>query len=253
VATGEGRAHGVDLRRVPAHVAIVMDGNGRWAQRQGLPRNAGHTAGEAALFDVVEGALELGIPWLTVYAFSTENWKRPLDEVRFLMGFNEDLLLRRRGELHERGVRVRFVGRRGGRVPRRLLRRMDETEALTEGNRRMTLTVAFNYGARTELVDAVRAIADDVAAGRQRPDRIDERVIARHLYDPELPDVDLFVRTSGETRISNFLLWQVAYAELWFTDLCWPDFRREQLVEAVLSYQRRDRRYGTVTTDGEPG
>jgi undecaprenyl diphosphate synthase len=230
-----------------------MDGNGRWAQRQGLPRNAGHTAGEVALFDVVEGALELGIPWLTVYAFSTENWKRPLDEVRFLMGFNEDLLLRRRGELHERGVRVRFVGRRGGRVPRRLLRRMDETEALTVGNRRMTLTVAFNYGARTELVDAVRSIADDVAAGRQRPDRIDERVIGRHLYDPDLPDVDLFVRTSGETRISNFLLWQVAYAELWFTDLCWPDFRREQLVEAVLAYQRRNRRYGTVATDGDGG
>jgi undecaprenyl diphosphate synthase len=233
-------------------VAIVMDGNGRWAQRQGLPRNAGHTAGETALFDVVEGALELGIPWLTVYAFSTENWKRPLDEVRFLMGFNEDLLLRRRGELHERGVRVRFVGRRGGRVPRRLLRRMDETEALTVGNRRMTLTVAFNYGGRTELVDAVRAVAADVAEGRLRPDRVDERAIERHLYDPDLPDVDLFVRTSGEARISNFLLWQVAYAELWFTDLCWPDFRREHLAEAVRAYQGRDRRYGAVTTDGDP-
>src|SRR4029079_11557917 len=137
------------------HVANVMDGNGRWAQRQGLPRTEGHAAGETSLFDVVEGALELGVEWLTVYAFSTDNLRRPLDEVRFLMGFNEDLLLRRRGELHDRRVRVRFVGRRGGRVPRRLLRRMDETEELTRGNRRMTLTVAFNYGGRAEIVDAV--------------------------------------------------------------------------------------------------
>jgi undecaprenyl diphosphate synthase len=230
-----------------------MDGNGRWAERQGLTRSAGHAAGETALFDVVEGALELGVQWLTVYAFSTENWKRPLEEVRFLMGFNEDLLVRRRGELHERQVRVRFIGRRGGRVPRRLLRRMDETEALTRDNRRMTLTVAFNYGSRTELVDAVRAIADEVAAGRLAPHRIDERTVARHLYDPDQPDVDLLVRTSGETRISNFMLWQVAYGELWFTDLCWPDFRRTDLFAAVRDYQGRVRRYGKVPVDDPSG
>src|SRR3954447_14002395 len=156
----------LDAARMPAHVAIVMDGNGRWAQRRGLKRTEGHAAGEEALFDTVEGALEIGLEWMTVYAFSTENWRRPLDEVRFLMNFNERLLVARRDDLHERGVRVRFIGRRTGRVPGRVRRRIEETEALTSENRRLTLTFAFNYGGRAELVDAARAIANEVAAGR---------------------------------------------------------------------------------------
>ena len=219
-----------------------MDGNGRWAQKRGLPRVEGHAAGEESLFDTVEGALELGIKWLTVYAFSTENWRRPADEVRFLMQFNESILVRRRDELNDRDVRIRFVGRRDWRVPKRLVRRMDEAFSLTAGNRTMTLTIAFNYGGRAEIVDAVRAL---VASGTTA-DKIDERAIRRHLYDPEMPDPDLVVRTSGEYRISNFLLWELAYSELVFTDVLWPDFRREHLFEAVREFQRRDRRYGGV-------
>jgi undecaprenyl diphosphate synthase len=233
---------GIDPSRVPAHVACVMDGNGRWAQRQGLPRTEGHAAGEHALFDTIEGALELGIKWLTVYAFSTENWKRPRDEVRFLMGFNESILLRRRDELHERDVRVRFVGRRDWRVPRRVLRRIDETVELTRNNRTMTLGLAFNYGGRAEIVDAVREM---VRQGTPA-DKISERTLRAHLYDPEMPDPDLVVRTSGEYRISNFLLWELAYSELIFTDVLWPDFRREHLFDAIREFQNRDRRYGGV-------
>ncbi len=226
-----------------------MDGNGRWAQRRGLKRTDGHAAGEEALFDTVEGGLEIGLPWLTVFAFSTENWRRPLDEVRFLMRFNEGLLLRRRDDLDERGVRVRFIGRRGGRVPRRVLRHIEDTEALTHSNRRMTLTFAFNYGGRAEIADAVRLIAAEAAAGRLDPRKVDERTIARHLYAPDMPDPDVLVRTSGEFRISNFLLWQLAYAELVFTDSLWPDFRREHLFEAIREYQRRDRRFGAIDGD----
>ncbi|TML86579.1 MAG: di-trans,poly-cis-decaprenylcistransferase [Actinobacteria bacterium] len=232
----------IDPRRIPAHVGCVMDGNGRWAQKRRLPRTEGHAAGEEALFDTVEGALDLGIKWLTVYAFSTENWRRPADEVRFLMQFNESILVRRRDELNDRDVRIRFVGRRDWRVPKRLVRRMDEAFSLTAGNRTMTLTIAFNYGGRAEIVDAVRAL---VASGTTA-DKIDERAIRRHLYDPEMPDPDLVVRTSGEYRISNFLLWELAYSELVFTDVLWPDFRREHLFEAVREFQRRDRRYGGV-------
>ena len=236
----------LDPQRIPRHVAVVMDGNGRWAQRRGLKRTEGHAAGEKALFDTVEGALDIGLRWLTVYAFSTENWKRSPDEVRFLMGFNERLLLERRAELHEKNVRVRFIGRRGGRVPRRVLQRIDETEALTRSNRRLTLTFAFNYGGRAEIVDAVGAIATEVADGRLDPKRIDERVVRRHLYAPDMPDPDLLVRTSGEYRISNYLLWELAYAELVFTDVLWPDFRRADLFEAVAEFQRRERRFGSV-------
>jgi undecaprenyl diphosphate synthase len=232
----------IDPRAVPQHVAIVMDGNGRWAQRRGLKRTEGHAAGEEALFDTVEGALDLGIKWLTVYAFSTENWKRPADEVRYLMKFNESLLVRRRDEMHERGVRMRFIGRRDWRVPRRLIRRMDESIALTERNRTMTFTIAFNYGGRAEIVDAVRQlVADGVPA-----DKVDERAIRKRLYDPEMPDPDLMVRTSGEFRISNYLLWEIAYSELVFTDVLWPDFRREHLFDAVREYQARERRFGGV-------
>ena len=239
----------LDPRRIPRHVAIVMDGNGRWAKRQGLKRTEGHAAGEEALFDTVEGALEIGLEWMTVYAFSTENWRRPIDEVRFLMRFNESLLLRRRDDLNERGVRVRFIGRRGGRVPRRVIKHIDDTEALTARNRRMTLTFAFNYGGRAELTDAVRAIGHEVAARKLDPAKIDERTIARHLYAPDMPDPDLLVRTSGEYRISNYLLWQSAYSEFVFTDVLWPDFRRQHLFDAVIEFQRRERRFGAIDED----
>ena len=237
---------GIDPRRIPRHIACVMDGNGRWAERRGLPRTDGHTAGEEALVDTVDGALELGTSWLTVYVFSTENWRRPADEVRFLMGFNESLLMRRRDELHEKGVRVRFIGRRDWRVPRRVLRRMDETVELTQANRRLTLTLAFNYGGRAEIIDAVRAM---VEAGTPA-DKVTEKRLRQHLYAPDMPDPDVVVRTSGEYRISNFLLWELAYSELVFTDVLWPDFRRENLFEAVREFQNRDRRYGGVKAAG---
>ncbi|HEX9260199.1 MAG TPA: polyprenyl diphosphate synthase [Acidimicrobiales bacterium] len=233
---------GLDPTRIPVHVACVMDGNGRWAQQRGLKRTDGHAAGEEALFDTVQGALDLGIKWLTVYAFSTENWRRPVDEVRFLMRFNQSILERRRDELHDLGVRIRFAGRRDWRVPKRLIRLQDESIALTRKNRRLTLTIAFNYGGRAEIVDAVRAL---VAEGAGAED-IDERTIRRHMYAPDMPDPDLMVRTSGEYRISNFLLWELAYSELVFTDVLWPDFRRSHLAEAVREFQRRDRRFGGV-------
>ncbi|MEZ5141081.1 MAG: polyprenyl diphosphate synthase [Acidimicrobiales bacterium] len=233
---------GIDTSRVPRHVAIVMDGNGRWAQRRGLRRTEGHAAGEEALFDTVEGALEIGVQWLTVYAFSTENWKRPTDEVRYLMGFNESLLLRRRDEMNERGVRMRFIGRRDWRVPKRLLRRMDEAIELTRRNRTMTFTIAFNYGGRAELLDAVQAIVREGIPA----DKITEKTIRAHLYDPEMPDPDLMIRTSGEYRISNYLMWELAYSELVFTDTLWPDFRRADLFAAVREFQSRDRRFGGI-------
>jgi undecaprenyl diphosphate synthase len=239
----------LDASRIPRHVAVVMDGNGRWARQRGLKRTQGHEAGEDALFEAVEGALELGIGYLTVYAFSTENWRRPIDEVRFLMNFNESILLRRRQELHERGVRIRFSGRRGGRVPGRVLRRMDESEELTGKNRKMTLVIALNYGGRAELADAARSIAREAAEGRLDPDKVDEKSLARHLYLPDVPDPDLLIRTSGEYRLSNYLLWQLAYAELYFTDVLWPDFKRDHLYEAVKTYQTRDRRFGGLNDE----
>jgi undecaprenyl diphosphate synthase len=236
---------GIDPRHVPRHVALVMDGNGRWAQRRGLKRTEGHAAGEEALFDTVEGALELGIEWLTVYAFSTENWKRPADEVRYLMGFNESILVRRRDEMNDRDVRMRFVGRRDWRVPKRLIRHMDESVNLTRRNKTMTFTIAFNYGGRAEIVDAVKQlVADGVAA-----DKVNEKAIRKRMYDPDMPDPDLMIRTSGEYRISNYLLWEIAYSELIFTDVLWPDFRRDHLFEAVREFQRRDRRFGGVDED----
>jgi undecaprenyl diphosphate synthase len=234
---------GLDPNRMPRHVACVMDGNGRWATKQGLPRTEGHRAGEEALFDAACGALDLGIAYFTVYAFSTENWRRPQDEVRFLLTVIADqLLTRRRDDLHRMGVRIRFIGRRDWRVPRWVTRRMDEAAALTARNQAMTLTVAFNYGGRAEIIDAVKAI---VASG-VAPGKIDERTIHRHLYAPDIPDPDLVIRTSGEFRVSNFLLWELAYSELVFVDTLWPDFRKEHLVEAVREFQARDRRYGNA-------
>lgn len=219
-----------------------MDGNGRWAQQRGLKRTEGHAAGEDALFDTVEGALELGLDHFTVYAFSTENWRRPAEEVRYLMGFNEGILMRHTDELDEKGVRIRFLGRRDWRVPKRILRRIDEATEQTKNNTKMTFNVAFNYGGRAEIVDAVRAIVDSGI----KSDKVTEKTIRAYLYEPGLPDPDLVVRTSGEYRISNFLLWELAYSELIFTDVLWPDFRRENLFEAVREYQARNRRFGGV-------
>lgn len=233
-----------DRAPIPAHVAIIMDGNGRWANLRGLPRTAGHEAGEQALFDTVEGALEIGVTYLTVYAFSAENWKRPAAEVRFLMNFNQSLLERRVDELDERDVRVKFIGRRRPPVPPRLIRLMEDTETRTADNRRMTLVVAFNYGGQDELVDAAERVAGDYAAGQLQ--RIDRHSFAARLDDPEMPPVDLLIRTSGEQRISNYLPWQAAYAELMFVDTLWPDFGRADLAAAVAEYQRRERRFGTA-------
>ncbi len=234
---------GIDLSRVPVHIACVMDGNGRWAQRRGLARTEGHAAGEMALLDTVEGALALGVSWLTMFAFSTENWRRPADEVRYLMRFNESLLARRRDELSEKGVRIRFAGKRDWRVPRRVLRRMDESEALTAGNNRMNLIMAFNYGGRSEILDAVRGMVSDGIPASQ----VSEASFRRHLYIPDMPDPDMVIRTSGEHRVSNFLLWQNAYSELVFTDVLWPDFRREDLFSAVRELQGRSRRFGGLS------
>ncbi|MGC1418719.1 MAG: polyprenyl diphosphate synthase [Acidimicrobiales bacterium] len=234
----------IDPDAVPAHVGVVMDGNGRWARQRGLARTEGHGAGEESLVDTVYGALSLGMKALTVYAFSTENWVRPVDEVRYLMNFNRSLLERRQNELHEDGVRIVFSGRRDWRVPRGVLKRMDEATELTKKNKKLTLNIAFNYGGRAEIVDAVRQLVADKVA----PGKVDEKAIRSRLYHPEIADPDLIVRTSGEHRISNFLLWEMAYSELVFSNVLWPDFRRENLFEAILEYQRRVRRFGGVDT-----
>jgi undecaprenyl diphosphate synthase len=235
---------------VPDHVAIVMDGNGRWANRKGLTRIEGHRAGEAALLDVVAGAIQIGVKHLSVYAFSTENWSRSPEEVRFLMGFNRDVLHRRRDQLNEWGVRVRWAGRKP-RLWRSVIGELQFAERLTAHNSTLTLTMCVNYGGRTEVADAVREIAAEVAAGRLSANRISEKTIQKHLYTSELPDVDLFVRSSGEQRTSNFMLWQSAYAEMVFLDTLWPDFTREDLWHAIELYAGRARRFGgAVDTPG---
>jgi undecaprenyl diphosphate synthase len=240
----------IDRSRVPRHVGIVMDGNGRWAQARGLARTDGHAAGEEAMFDTVKGGVEVGLDWLTMFAFSTENWGRPRAEVKFLMEFNRGLLRRRRDELHDMNVHVRFHGRRDWRVPRGVLREMDAAEKLTHANTGMTLSIAFNYGGRIEIVDAVRKLLADHDAGRLKGEKLSTDSIAKRLYNPEMPDPDLLIRTSGEERISNFLLWQAAYSELWFTPVFWPDFNREHLYEAIRDFQKRDRRFGQIQRGG---
>jgi undecaprenyl diphosphate synthase len=238
---------GVDLDRVPRHVGLILDGNGRWANARGLPRTAGHMAGEEALFDTVEGALELGVGWLTAFTFSTENWSRSAEEVEFLMWFNEDLLLRRRDDLHAQGVRMLFAGDMDDpRIPDRNRAHMTEAAAKTAANERLSLVFAFNYGSRREIARAAAAIAARAAAGTITADEVDEAVVAAHLWTPEMPDVDLVIRSSGEHRLSNFLLWQSAYAELYFPGILWPDFNRHHLVDAVVEYQARERRFGAA-------
>jgi undecaprenyl diphosphate synthase len=220
-----------------------MDGNGRWAQERGLPRTKGHEAGEAALFDMVEGALELGIPYLSAYAFSTENWKRSPEEVRFLMNFNREVIRRRRDEMNARGVRIRWAGREP-KLWKSVLNELLEAEELTQHNRKLTLTMCVNYGGRAEIVDAAQALAKDVRRKRVDPEKITEKIFARYLDEPEMPDVDLFLRSSGEMRTSNFLLWQSAYAELVFLDTLWPDVDRRTLWKALEIYSARQRRFG---------
>ena len=228
---------------IPRHVAVVMDGNGRWANRQGLPRTAGHEAGEAALLDVVAGALQIGVTHLSAYAFSTENWKRSPEEVRFLMGFSRSVLRRQRDTLNSWGVRIVWIGR-AQRLWGSVIKELREAEELTRHNTRMTLYMCVNHGGRAEIVDAVREIAEEARAGRLSARGITMKSFARHLNDPDMPDVDLFLRTSGEQRTSNFLLWQAAYAELVFVEELWPDVDRRVLWRAITEYARRDRRYG---------
>ncbi|WP_460363177.1 isoprenyl transferase [Actinocorallia lasiicapitis] len=228
---------------VPKHVAMVMDGNGRWAKERGLPRTEGHKMGEYSLFDVIEGAIELGVPYLSAYAFSTENWRRSPEEVRFLMGFNRDVIRRRRDQLNEMGVRIVWAGRTP-KLWRSVVKELQDAEAMTVGNDVLTLQFCVNYGGRAEIADAAAAIGRDVAAGKLNPDKITEKVFARYLYQPQLPDVDLFLRPSGEQRTSNYLIWQSAYAEMVFQDTLWPDFDRRHLWYACELYASRDRRYG---------
>lgn len=220
-----------------------MDGNGRWAKERGLPRTKGHEMGEASLLDCVHGAIELGISHISAYAFSTENWKRSPDEVKFLMGFNRDVIRRRRDEMNELGVRVRWAGRRK-RLWKSVINELETAEELTKNNNTLTLTMCVNYGGRAEIADAAKKIADDVKARRLDPDKIDERLFAKYLDEPDMPDVDLFVRSSGEQRTSNFLIWQSAYVEMVFLDTLWPDFDRRHLWHACEIYASRDRRYG---------
>jgi len=235
----------LDKKSLPKHVAIVMDGNGRWAKQRGLSRTKGHEQGEQALYDVIYGARDLGVEWITVYAFSTENWKRPAKEVAFLMNFNEKLLLARLDELDEHDVRIRFVGRREKRVPARLIKRIEQAEQQTKKNKGLNLCIAFNYGGRAEIVDAVNQIIEKTK-GSKSDKKINEKTIAANLYCKEMPEVDLVIRSSGEERLSNFLLWQAAYAEFYFTDTLWPDMRREDLFEAIRSFQNRNRRFGAL-------
>ena len=237
----------LDPDRVPVHVGLIMDGNGRWARARELPRTAGHAAGEAVLFECVEGALAVGLRWLSAYTFSTENWSRDPDEVAFLMWFNEDILLRRLDSLDRMGVRLHFAGDLDDpRIPDRNRAHMEDATARTRDNDRLDLVLAFNYGGRSEIAAAVRSLAAEAASGRRDPASITERDIENRLFVPGMPDPDVIVRTSGEMRISNFLLWGSAYAELVFTATLWPDFGAQGLVDAIVEYQLRGRRFGGV-------
>lgn len=230
---------------VPRHIALVMDGNGRWAEDRGLVRTEGHKRGEAVLISLVEECIELGVDYLSAYAFSTENWRRSSEEVRFLMGFNRDVLRRQRDYLHSLGVRVRWAGRRP-RLWRSVISELEKAEVMTKDNTTMTLAMCVNYGGRAEIVDAARSVAEDVAKGRIKPRQVDEKLFAQHLDEPDMPDVDLFLRPSGEMRTSNFLPWQSVYAEMVYQDVLFPDYTPNHLRAAVLEYAKRDRRFGGV-------
>jgi undecaprenyl diphosphate synthase len=233
----------VSAGALPRHIAIIMDGNGRWAQARGLPRIAGHRRGAEAVRRTLTAAAELGVPYLTLFGFSSENWKRPLAEVDDLMGLLRHYLRGEIAELHRNGVRLRVIGERSRLAPDIVIL-IENAEALTRDNRGVNLTIALSYGGRAEIIAAMRALAAKAVAGELAPDTIDEEVIARHLFTADIPDPDLLIRTSGEQRISNFLLWQCAYAELVFTKTLWPDFGRDDLEQAIADYGGRERRYG---------
>jgi trans,polycis-decaprenyl diphosphate synthase len=241
--TSKATPPAIPADQLPQHVAVVMDGNGRWATQRGLSRTEGHKMGEAVLIDVTCGAIELGIKHLTVYAFSTENWKRSTEEVRFLMGFNREVVRRRRENLDVMGVQMRWVGSRS-RMWRSVMKEFEIAEEMTLHNSVITVNYCVNYGGRAEIADAARQIARDAAAGRLDPERVNEATLAAHLNRPDLPDVDLFIRTSGEQRSSNFMLWQAAYAEYVFQDKLWPDYDRRDLWAACEEYVHRNRRFG---------
>lgn len=239
------RPPAIPRESLPRHVALVMDGNGRWAKQRGLPRTKGHEQGEYALFDTIEGAIELGVPYLSAYAFSTENWRRSPEEVRWLMGFNRDVIRRRRDELVALGVRVLWAGR-PGRLWKSVISELRIAEERSRHNRVLTLQFCVNYGGQAEIADAAAAIARDVAAGRLRPERVTEKTFARYLYQPQMPPVDMFLRPSGEQRTSNFLPWQSVYAEHVYLDTLWPDFDRRHLWQACEQFATRERRFGAA-------
>ncbi|WP_027414636.1 isoprenyl transferase [Aneurinibacillus terranovensis] len=236
----------LDRDNIPEHVAIIMDGNGRWAKRRGLPRVAGHRAGMKTVIEITRAADELGVKYLTLYAFSTENWKRPTDEVEFLMRLPGQFLMAELDELIERNVQVRMVGNEEN-LPSYTVQAVREAIEKTAGNTGLILNFALNYGSRAEIVNAVREIAAEVQEGRLAAGDIDENVIGRYLETSGMPDPDLLIRTSGELRLSNFMLWQMAYSELCFIGVYWPDFSRDHFYETILEYQQRSRRYGALT------
>lgn len=231
----------------PKHVAIIMDGNGRWAQSRGLPRIEGHRRGADAVQRVLEACPELGIDYLTLYCFSSENWKRPKEELDFLMDLLHRYLIQERATLHKNGIRLRVIGQREG-LPDKVLKEIDRSLEESRNHQRLTLCLAINYGGRSELADATRVIAQKVLEGKMDWKDINESTLQQHLYAPDLPDPDLMIRTSGEMRISNFLLWQLSYSELWITEKSWPDFGKSDLEEAIASYCHRDRRFGGIGT-----
>ena len=232
--------------RIPAHVAIIMDGNGRWAGARGLPRFRGHTAGMKSVREVIEGCIEVGIPVLTLYAFSQENWNRPVAEVTALMGLLQRYVTKEQAELIRQGVQVRIFGDMS-RVPGAPRKAIERIQKATAGGDRLKLNLLISYGSRAEITRAARRLAERVRDGELTPDQIDEAALSAELYTADVPDPDLLIRTSGELRISNFMLWQLAYTELYITPLFWPEFTREHLYEAVHDYQKRDRRFGRVT------
>jgi undecaprenyl diphosphate synthase len=231
--------------KIPAHIAIIMDGNGRWAQEQGLQRILGHESGAETVRNITRECSRLGVGRLTLYAFSAENWKRPLHEVDFLMKLLEQYLVQERKEIMENNIRFTSIGRLA-ELPEGVRKVLQETIDLSSQNTGMVLSLALAYGGRKEIVDAVRRLAREVRDGKRTPEEIDEQAIAGYLYDPGAPDPDLLIRTGGDLRVSNFLLWQISYTELWVTPVRWPDFKKEHLHEAIREYSKRDRRYGNI-------
>jgi undecaprenyl diphosphate synthase len=243
---------GVPREKRPRHIAIIMDGNGRWAERQGLPRIEGHRRGVATVRRVTEECVRLGIEQLTLYCLSSENWKRPRPELDFLMHLLQQYLIEERSTVLAHNIRVTVIGRREG-IPDDVLRELDKTVALSAQGTGLKVCLAINYGARRELVDAVRSIAGLVKAGRLEPEAIREETVSAHLYTNGIQDPDLLIRTAGEMRISNFLLWQISYAEMWVTDRCWPEFEEAHLRQAIRDFAARDRRFGGLSREGSAG